>query len=797
MADTSFSIHLNHRPRRVAFLVDLGQEAVGKILAGILRFNLDTWGGRHNPIVPLVNNGISEAWYTWLDVADPDIFYIRGEIAPETLEAVHSRYAPTFVTQHAVRQPEDSYSYGVHLREQVTVKKYLSNIHGNTPIHIRRPEPCLLQLEPGEEAQLSQFFLWNFGYTTSNYFAIQNHSVPGCRPKSTADHDLVELFSTQMNLAWPIHICGDAPLGRTAGDAWRYHFPIFYGDSPWDLVAYWNDGLTTGRTSPVHWGISQLWLSPKIVEDESTYKQLILLLRRRVYSGNHQKSLKMISYDMQEPELERVGRKIVADIYGTLHYGGCVKLDPPQVDSVEPRRATSLFPAQEKVEYATGRDVHLALRRPPVVEEGADESWMVDVLVYNPEQELWYANAVPWWQLPRKSSVVGLFNRSRPQRVIFDRRISFEVGAREAALDFEIPSNAKLFRHLLSPEIHYHLAADVRSALRGAGTKLYEIRLSDKGRYLSGIWELFSSLREMLYFFEHPFWRSLLQKLSEKQPSKHLVEKLISDARNLLKNAWAMEGVELQSWLTQEIIFASKGLSRAPLWLSYDSIKKQHGLYIEGLGEEEKQHYRGDLRSDLSELTRSNVIFQGADLRCPNCISSYWYSVEEMRKTVVCRGCHVPFPLPAETEWSYQLNELVRAGVGDHGLLPVLRTLARLFDRARDCFFFTPSVEFLVYPDKGEPRAERELDLAWVKDGLFGIAEVKETTKLFKQSDYEDLATLAQKVRADIVLIAAPGGDDEEVARGKKAVQEKLPANVEVWAWGPTEFKNPPFWAGF
>jgi hypothetical protein len=322
MADKSFAIHVQHRPRRVEFLVDLGQEAIDKILNGVLRFNLDSWGGRHNPIVPLVNKGISEAWYTWLDVADPDIFYIYGEIDPETLEAVHTRYAPTFITQHVVRQPEDWYSYGIHLMEQVTVSKYLSNIHDKVPLHFRRPEPCLLKLEAGEERLLSQFFLWNFGYTTSNYFAIQNHGVPGCRPKSTADHDLVELFTTQMNLALPIHVCGDAPLERTADDAWREHFPIFYGDSPWNLVAYWNDGLTTGWTSPVHGGISQLWLPPKTLEDEPTYKQLVLLLRRRVYSGNQQKGLKMISYDMPDAELERIGKKIVGDIYGTLHYGG-------------------------------------------------------------------------------------------------------------------------------------------------------------------------------------------------------------------------------------------------------------------------------------------------------------------------------------------------------------------------------------------------------------------------------------------------------------------------------------------
>jgi hypothetical protein len=67
-------------------------------------------------------------------------------------------------------------------------------------------------------------------------------------------------------------------------------------------------------------------------------------------------------------------------------------------------------------------------------------------------------------------------------------------------------------------------------------------------------------------------------------------------------------------------------------------------------------------------------------------------------------------------------------------------------------------------------------------------------TKLFKQSDYEDLAGLAQKVRPDIVLIAAPGSNDDELARGRKAMQEKLAIKVDVWAWGPSQFKNSPSW---
>src|SRR5258708_26484338 len=78
VADKSFAIQMQHRPRRVAFLVDLGQEPIDEILFGILRFNLDSWGGRHNPIVPLIHNSVPEVFYPLLAIADPDLFYIYG-----------------------------------------------------------------------------------------------------------------------------------------------------------------------------------------------------------------------------------------------------------------------------------------------------------------------------------------------------------------------------------------------------------------------------------------------------------------------------------------------------------------------------------------------------------------------------------------------------------------------------------------------------------------------------------------------------------------------------------------------
>jgi hypothetical protein len=790
MSERSFAVLLEHRPRRIAFLVDLGHKAAQEMLTGILRFNLSTWGGRHNPIVPLFNKVVPESYYPLLDVADPDVFYVFGELESRNLEAMNQLYSPTLIVQHHIREPIDEHTYGVQLREQVTIDKYMVNLRDKLPLYSRRPpEPCVLQLQMGEERSLSPFFMWNFGYTTSNFFAIQNHNVPGCRPRSVSDHDLLELLTNQMNLAWPIHICGDAPLTRTAGDSWRHYFPIFYGSSEVNIVAYWNDGLTTGRTSPIE-GIRQLWLSPAVVNDAATYKVLIRFLRLRVRSANNQSGLRMLSCDTSQDELERVGKQIAQDVRGNLYYGASSNFRPQDLAApVEPRKVTRFFTRRSEIEYATGTEIHLAPTHPSDIEVESDQCWMVDTHMYNPAQELWFSNAEPWWCLPRKPSIARLFT-NRPHRITFDHRVSFEVSARDSTLDFETPSDEKLFRHLLSPQVHYHLAGDLRAGLKEARHDV--IRFSDKGRYLSGILGLFETLNDALHFFEHPFWRSLVEKFSHKRPSKYLVEKLASDIHQLLGNA-ASQG-EAESWLTNELILASRGMSRAPVWLGLNAVQDLHTEYIATLDPEQQRFVTRDVTSDLSALTRDGVIFQGVALRCPNCMSSYWYSIEDIHRTIDCRGCHISFPLPADTPWSYQLNELIRAGVADQGLLPVLRTLARLFDGAKDSFFFTPSVEFLSYTDEDKLKPEQELDIAWIKDGSFGIGEIKTTSKLFKQSDYEDLVRLASAVKPDIVLIATPEGSKSELLSGQKMIEEKLNKKTCVWAWGAEEFEHSPSW---
>jgi hypothetical protein len=222
-----------------------------------------------------------------------------------------------------------------------------------------------------------------------------------------------------------------------------------------------------------------------------------------------------------------------------------------------------------------------------------------------------------------------------------------------------------------------------------------------------------------------------------------------------------------------ELIFAIRQISRVPLWLELNAIQRLYTKCVATLPSEEQKAVTLDMISELSELTREGVIFQGAALRCPNCMSSYWYSIEEMR-----RSYHLPW-LSCFVSITSR-NTLVVSAERTHQSRGCRSRLAAGFAnsretlRAKDCFFFIPSVEFLTYTDGDKLRLEQELDLAWIKDGSFGIAEIKTTSKLFKRSDYEALIELASIVKPDIILIATPDGSSNEMVAGKKMIEEKL-----------------------
>jgi hypothetical protein len=152
-------------------------------------------------------------------------------------------------------------------------------------------------------------------------------------------------------------------------------------------------------------------------------------------------------------------------------------------------------------------------------------------------------------------------------------------------------------------------------------------------------------------------------------------------------------------------------------------------------------------------------------------------------------GCRNEIALPSETVWCYKPNELVRGAVRYQGVVPVVRVIGRLFEDVRDCFKFLAGA---VLYDYKRDRRSAEIDLCWMLDGEFGLAEVKKSSKLFGPGACDNLIRVAQIARPDRVLLAATEGEEKDLKKVQKKLLDSLvPLGIKVNVWDPASFNTP------
>jgi hypothetical protein len=194
-----------------------------------------------------------------------------------------------------------------------------------------------------------------------------------------------------------------------------------------------------------------------------------------------------------------------------------------------------------------------------------------------------------------------------------------------------------------------------------------------------------------------------------------------------------------------------------------------------------------NLRARLSDFIHEKVFLPGLEIRCQNCLATLWFHIDELQTLLVCKGCRKELPLPAETPWAYSLNELIASAVRDQGVVPVIRTLSKLFERTDNCFCFLAGIEIRDYEAKKNPQLA-ELDLVWIKDGTFGIAEIKNKPKKFKYG--QGLGRVLQRVRPDIFLLVSSSGTLAEMKSIGSEFQNQVPPHVKIEVWDPTVFND-------
>ena len=97
METEPYSIYVNNRPFKIAFLVDPNN--TGEWVNEIFHFNREKWGGRFNPIIFTDGQTFKEEWWKFIRDYDPDIIYSTVTLSDELKKRIRIFLSPLRVEE--------------------------------------------------------------------------------------------------------------------------------------------------------------------------------------------------------------------------------------------------------------------------------------------------------------------------------------------------------------------------------------------------------------------------------------------------------------------------------------------------------------------------------------------------------------------------------------------------------------------------------------------------------------------------------------------------------------------------
>src|SRR5262245_47891083 len=115
MLTSPYSIYVNKRPRRVAFLIEDKPESIA-IIDAVFKYNRHRWGGRYNPIVLTNGQELTDAWWSFLEAMDPDVVKSFVPLGYDLMGALDRRISPYLIQPPDSNEAEDGHWY-IHLQD--------------------------------------------------------------------------------------------------------------------------------------------------------------------------------------------------------------------------------------------------------------------------------------------------------------------------------------------------------------------------------------------------------------------------------------------------------------------------------------------------------------------------------------------------------------------------------------------------------------------------------------------------------------------------------------------------------
>ena len=867
-----YSIYIDKRPIRIAFLVDPSPDSIEEV-DRIIEYNRGLWGGRYNPIILTDGNTIEDKWWKFLRDVDPDIIKPLVPLSTGLIEKFEKFLSPLTIEEFREDTQPDLGGWVSTTITPAGVDNNSSNVYKNLALFW---EPVLgtFNVDEMDDDMEKLFVHRNFGISTSTQWAgswdafdipisleaalsrgempsevhegfkekeLDKRGIPLSkeafskkssqypekwaiidkannrihyvehkngklfvwphRQNSGPTHNKIEkkicLVTNRENLAEALldlsqaqnvvyrdQICAFPNTERDIQNGWQSHFEVVVGDTLQDIVHFWNRPWLLGRWRRKY--MNQLLLPTILATDLSMEEALCSWIKRYVWKDdNNPGTVQFVSFSAKQSELESIADKFQSKLRVFTH---AKHYTEPQIPSLASEHLSFFLDENPLSSRDSSIQTHRAQGNQDILEltepNGLDQyhsggHWMADFYIeftHNSDGNQmdvirWINDISIFWKFPNRNHLTyKMFNRfSRIRQNGFPSAL-MKSGEKVLRLTLE---NPEVVVQSLFDSSNRFVYEDRDPRVQVATAPYYHSDVSDKGKYLQGVLELFGNLTFAYEIFRNPYWRTMFDLLSKstraeddaKEAITNKLTKIIGKSGPLTSTNQA--GIDA---LVAQIVRLAKNFAPKGEEFSFEKFKREANTwrdkFIEGVkstGNYSERDLMGfgfrpeDVKDQLSQLTQRNIIQIGVKPQCSSCGTTNWYHVDDIGQQLTCQGCRSPFPLDPELTWQYRLNSLVHAVYASHGTTPVILVLGQLFRESRISFLFSPNLELFVRPqDESSERLKpiAEVDIACIQDGKFIIGEVKQSMSLFKRADFDNMAEIAEKTKPDIVLFS-------------------------------------------
>lgn len=780
-----YSIFALPRPVKVAFLFS-PSESKYKIFDAILEYNLTIWGGRFNPIIPIIKKRIPQSYWNLLINSDPDIIYLYNEISEKTKLEILTQIQPLEIVYH---YNQDNPHVSINIK-QIPINKLVRRIKVSEIWDPYTKNQLMISNDFNNKKKILHNFLFrNLGIENDrlNERNFSKYFETEIIDEDSSMEEFFNKFTNKTNYIFPIQL-GAIDVNSTMKPRQNTYkdFCIIIEESIWSYLYLWNRIFFHSENK-----IKQLCFPSNLFEKKSLVENLVVFLKRGLGIENGYQSKVEILYESALSNMQEENIKSIFFHFG--FYPEFIKYNPKKIPALSLyEKNIQVLP--ETVHTKSDRlSTNLNLITPAYFENIIfDDSfwrenfnWMIDYKIeYRPEK-FQYTNKQYWWLLKKVGDVSRLFFYSNVGRVKKSGLISVKAKSTQKNVEINIPSDETLFYTILTEKLEY--VHNGKEKIKRAFYRYLEI--SDKGRYFLSTLNLFNSLLDAYHICASHFWRNFFEeRCRTTYKNENKIQSIINSVRKhyeLFTNSELNKekGIE---WIANKIIDVAHELKERKVYFTYSDLEnKLKSLFkSESVKNNDRKIYFEDLLYSFNSLIDQKIIFQGVKPRCNACGSTYWYELQEISQSLNCKGCGNKFKIPHDIPWTFKINELVVNSIGDHGILPVIWFVYELYSRFDNVIFY-PGVK--LYKNlKGKNTVE--VDIIALVNNRLAVCEIKNNVKKFTPNEIEKIKEVTINIGADIIILSALYGNSNKLKKIAEELQQSINfSKTEVISFLPHE----------